>query len=148
MKLITKNEKWKLYLVDPDEVFDILGNGDGKGLYCKILKGTFQKATHELRNLKVYDIKNYITAAKDNDPNEFIIFYRVVENKENRKLRFRVDDEIVEVPKKDILEAKKICTSGPCGSQRCPFHVYMYPGCHNLISKYDKGDYEEVDQND
>ena len=44
MKLITENEKWKLYLVDPDEVFDILGKSDGKGLFCRGIKGSFQAA--------------------------------------------------------------------------------------------------------
>lgn len=146
MKLITKNEKWKLYLVDPDEVFDILGNDNNEGLFCRILKGNFQKATHDLRTLKVCDIKNYITAAKNNNPNEFVIFYRVVEIKAGRKLRFHNNGEYVEVTEKDILEAEKICGSGPCGSQPCPFHGYMYGGCHITIDKYNRGEFEEVNE--
>lgn len=83
MKEIASNGKYVLSLVDPDEVFDIFGKSDGKGLYCRVLKGKYQKTTHELRYLKVCDIKNYIEAAKNNDPNEFIIFYRVTEKATN-----------------------------------------------------------------
>lgn len=79
MKEITSNKKYVLSLVDPDEVFDILGKSDGKGLFCRCIKGKYQAATHELKYLKVADIKNYIEDAKNNDPNEFIIFYRVAE---------------------------------------------------------------------
>lgn len=147
MKEITSNKKYVLSLVDPDEVFDILGKSDGGGLFCRVLKGKFQKTTHELRNLKVVDIKTYIEAAKNNDY-DFIIFYRVTENKGDRKLRFYNNGDYVEVAEKDILEAKKICCSGPCGSQLCPFHGHMYGGCHELIKKYNRGEYEEVDKND
>lgn len=144
MKEITRNEKYVLSLVDPDEVFNILGKSDGKGLFCRCIKGKYQAATHELKYLKVADIKNYITAAKNNDPNEFIIFYRVVENKGNRRLRFHIHNEWVEGPEKDILEAEKICRSGPCGSQICPLHGIG--GCTVMIRMYDKGEFEEVDE--
>ena len=122
-----------------------LGKSDGEGLFCRILKGKFQKATHEIRNLKVSDIKNYVSEAKNNDPKEFIIFYRVVENKGDRKLRFHAD-AYVEVIEKDILEAKKVCGSGPCGSRICPFNGL--DGCTRIIRMYDKGEFEEVDEND
>lgn len=145
MKLITSNEKWKLYLVDPDEVFDILGKSDGRGLFCRCMKGKYQAATHELKYLKVADIKNYIENAKNNNPNEFIIFYRVVENKRDRKLRFHAD-AYVEVIEKDILEAKKVCGSGPCGSRICPFNGL--DGCTRIIRMYAKGEFEEVNEND
>lgn len=100
MKLITENEKWKLYLVDPDEVFDILGKSDGKGLFCRCVKGKYQQTTHELRNFKVAEIKTYIEAAKNSDGYDFIIFYRVVENKRDRRLRFHIHDEWVEGPER------------------------------------------------
>lgn len=124
MKLITSNEKWKLYLVDPDEVFDILGKSDGRGLFCRCMKGKYQAATHELKYLKVSDIKNYITAAKNNDPNEFIIFYRVAEKKGDRKFKVRIYDEDVDLAEKYILEADRACSSGPCAFQDCPLHGY------------------------
>lgn len=144
MKLITENKKWKLYLVDPDEVFDILGKSDGKGLFCRVIKGKYQAATHELKYLKVSDIKNYIEYSKNNNPNDFIIFYRVVENKRDRRLRFHIHDEWVEGPEKDIIDAEKICKSGPCGSQICPLHGIG--GCTVMIRMYDKGEFEEVDE--
>ena len=135
MKEITRNEKYVLSLVDPDEVFDILGKTDGKGLFCRCIKGSYQAATHELKYLKVTDIKNYIEDAKNNDPNEFIIFYRIAEKKGDRKLRFYNNGDYVEVVEKDILEAEKICTSGPCGSLPCPLPGHMYGGCYTLIKK-------------
>lgn len=142
MKEITSNEKYVLTLVDPDEVFDILGNGDGDDLYCRILKGSFQKATHLLKSLTVATVKCYIEKAKDNNPNEFIIFYRITENKRDRKLRIRFDDEDVELVEKDILESDRVCGSGPCGSQKCPLHEYRR--CWEMVDKYNNGEYEEV----
>lgn len=147
MKEITSNKKYVLSLVDPDEVFDILGKSDGKGLFCRCIKGKYQAATHELKYLKVTDIKNYIEDAKNNDPNEFIIFYRVAENKGDikkvpEKVGITIDGVTFSFNVTALEEAKRICTSGPCGHKTCP--LAMWQGCTHILNSYEKGNFKEV----
>lgn len=146
MKEITRNEKYVLSLVDPDEVFDIFSKSDGKGLYCRVLKGKYQKTTHELRNLKVVDIKTYIEAAKNNDGYDFVIFYRVAEKttKDDPKYVRIFNDQTYSVFNvSDLMEAEKICGSGPCGETSCPLAKYRH--CWDILRKWHNGDYKEVD---
>lgn len=170
MKEITSNKKYVLSLVDPDEVFDIFSKSDGQGLYCRVLKGKYQKATHELRYLKVCDIRNYIEAAKNNDPNEFIIFYRVKEKmtKDDGEdvlppckelLMFDIDGIKITIPRADCLKAKQVCDKGCYLTTYCPFfgrrNIEVGTVCRRILDAYANGQYEvtnglfeEDDKND
>ena len=146
MKEITRNEKYILSLVDPDEVFDILGKSDGKSLYCRVLKGKYQKATHELKYLKVADIKRYIEYAKSNDPNEFIIFYRIVENRnENPMLVFTIDGKKIKISKCDCIDAALACSKGRDMVSYCPFFrsrdIETHILCRKILKAFASGDY-------
>lgn len=151
MKEIASNKKYILSLVDPDEVFDILGEGNGQGLFCRVIKGKFQKATHELRYLKVCDIKNYIEVAKNNDHNDFIIFYRVVENRdENPMLIFNVNNKRIKIQKDDCIDAALKCDKGCDMVSYCPFFgrkdIETHLMCSDILKAFAIGDYkiEEV----
>lgn len=156
MKKIASNEKYVLSLVDPDEVFDILGKGDTSDLYCRILKGSYQKATHLLKSLTVTTVKSYIEKAKDNNPNEFIIFYRVVENRdENPMLTFIVDNKEIKIPKSDCIDAALKCDKGCDMVSYCPFFgrrdIETHLMCRNILEAFAIGDYmidKEDDKND
>lgn len=157
MKEITSNKKYVLSLVDPDEVFDILGKSDGKGLFCRCIKGKYQAATHELKYLKVADIKNYIEDAKNNDPNEFIIFYRVAEKttKDDSEdvlppckelLTFNIDGIDITIPRAVCWKAKQVCSKGCDLTTYCPFfgrrNIEVGTGCRRILDAYANGQYK------
>lgn len=157
MKEIASNGKYVLSLVDPDEVFDIFGKSDGKGLFCRCIKGKYQAATHELKYLKVTDIKNYIEYAKNNDPNEFVIFYRVAEKttKDDSKdvlppckelLTFDIDGVKVTLSREDCFRAKRTCDGGCYLTTYCPFfgrrNIEVGTGCRRILDAYANGQYK------
>ena len=157
MKEITSNEKYVLSLVDPDEVFDIFSKSDGKGLFCRVLKGKYQKATHELRNLKVVDIKTYIEAAKNSNGYDFIIFYKVSEKTTNddsegvlppckELLTFDIDGVKVTLSREDCFRAKRTCDGGCYLSTYCPFfgrrNIEVGTGCRRILDAYANGQYK------
>lgn len=157
MKEIASNEKYVLSLVEPDEVFDILGKDDGVGLFCRVIKGKYQKTTHDLRNLKVVDIKKYIEAAKNNDGYNFIIFYMVAEKtiKDDIKnvlppckelLTFNIDGVEITIPRADCWRAKQVCDKGCDLTTYCPFFgrrsIEVGAGCRRILDAYANGQYK------
>lgn len=154
MKEIANNGKYILSLVDPDEVFDVLGEDDAVDLFCRVIKGCFHKATHDLRDLKVCDIKKYIEDAKSKNPNEFIIFYRVAEETTKGKYYAFTGSTAVVRIKADALEhADRCCNEYDCDDPKnpCPFkdgRAYdrfkdcFEHGCLDIFEKYHRGEYK------
>lgn len=59
-----------------------------------------------------------------------------------KKVGIKTDGVIFEFKIDDLKEAKKVCTSGPCGHESCPLAAWEH--CTLIWHAFDDGNYKEV----